>query len=167
VTVFADYLSEGLSAETSATQIRGRSEALCGIGWDRARVSTDPAGDSRTAIGPTVRAEYLRQGLRGKNGLEAWPTKGRKTDALQFLEALLMSADGSVTLTVHPNCKKLITAFQSYTRAKRAGQWMDYAEDPQHPWEDLIDPLVGGLKLEFPESRMPPANLYHIKAGMV
>ena len=37
-----------------------------------------------------------------------------------------------------------------------ADQWMDYAEDPQHPHEDLIDPLAGGLKLEFPEGRTPP-----------
>ena len=75
---------------------------------------------------------------------------------LQFFEALLMSADGTVTLTVHPRCKRLIQAFQCYTRAKRSSQWMDYAEDPQHPYEDLIDPLAGGLKLEFPESRARP-----------
>ena len=36
---------------------------------------------------------------------------------------------------------------------------MDYAEDPQHPHEDLIDPLAGGLKLEFPEGRLPPPQL--------
>ena len=37
---------------------------------------------------------------------------------------------------------------------------MDYAEDPQHPHEDLIDPLAGGLKLEFPQGRtpQPPAS---------
>jgi hypothetical protein len=167
VTVFADYLSEGLGAEKSAAAIRRQSEALCGIGWDRARVSTDPAGDSRTAIGPTVRGEYLRQGLKGKNGLESWPSGGRKTDGLQFLEALLMSADGTVTLTIHPNCRRLIQALQCYTRAKRGNQWMDYAEDPQHPWEDLIDPLCGGLKLEFPDSRAPAPNLARVPAGSV
>ncbi len=32
---------------------------------------------------------------------------------------------------------------------------MDYAEDPQHPHEDLIDPVAGGLKLEFPQGRTP------------
>ena len=68
VTVFADYLSEGLTAEISAAQIHRQSEALCGIGWKRARVSTDPSGKGRTAIGPTVRGEYLRAGLKGRNG---------------------------------------------------------------------------------------------------
>ena len=167
ITVFADYLSEGLSAEKSAADVRRQSESLCGIGWDRARVSTDPACDDRTAIGPTVRAEYLRQGLKGRNGLESWPRSGMKVDGLQFLEALLMSADGTVTLTVHPRCRRLIQAFQCYARAKRGSQWMDYAQDPQHPHEDLIDPLAGGLKLEFPDSRAPAPNLRRVHAGHV
>ena len=76
VTVFADYLSEGLGAEKSAGEIRRQSETLCGIGWDRARVSTDPAGNSRTAIGPTVRAEYLRPGSRERTG---W-SRGRQRE---------------------------------------------------------------------------------------
>jgi hypothetical protein len=78
-----------------------------------------------------------------------------------------MSADGTVTLTVHPDCKKLIQSFQCYARARRGNQWMDYAEDPQHPWEDLIDPLVGGLKLEFPGGRAPAPNLTRVIAGNV
>jgi hypothetical protein len=166
VTVFADYLSEGLSAESSATQIHRRSEVLCGIGWKRARVSTDPSGKDRTAIGPTVRGEYLRAGLTGRNGLESWPD-GKKADGLQLVEALLKSADDTVSLTIHPRCRELIQALQCYTRAKRGTQWLDYAKDPQHPYEDLIDPLCGGLKLEFPESRMPAPNLHHVSAGRV
>ena len=71
----------------------------------------------------------------------------------------MLSADGSVNLTIHPRCRRLITAFQCYARARRSGQWMDYAEDPQHPHEDLIDPLAGGLKVEFPEGRTPPASV--------
>lgn len=167
ITIFADYLSEGLSAETSAVQIRRQSETLCGIGWDRARVSMDPAGDSRTAIGPTIRGEYLRQGLKGRNGLESWPSSGRKADGLQLLEALLKSADDTVSLIIHPRCRRLTLAMQSYARARRANQWMDYAEDPQHPHEDLVDPLCGGLKLEFPESRTPPPNLHRVRAGSI
>ena len=54
---------------------------------------------------------------------------------------------------IHPRCRRLILAMQCYARARRANQWMDYAEDPQHPHEDLIDPLCDALKLEFPESR--------------
>jgi hypothetical protein len=166
VTVFADYLSEGLSAEAAATQIRRQSEALCGVGWDRARVSTDPAGKARTAIGPTVRGEYLKAGLKGRNDLESWPG-GKKADGLQLVEALLKSADDTISLTIHPRCKRLVLALQCYARAKRGTQWMDYAEDPQHPHEDLIDPLCGGLKLEFPEGRAPAPNLTRVIAGSV
>ena len=46
-------------------------------------------------------------------------------------------------------------------------QWLDYAKDPQHPHEDLIDPLAGGLKLEFPEGRAPVPNLSRVSARRV
>jgi hypothetical protein len=124
----------------------------------------DPAGSARTAVGPTVRGEYERAGLQGRNGLENWPM-GSKADGLQLVEALLRSADGTVNLTIHPRCRRLITALQCYARARRAGQWMDYPEDPQHPHEDLIDPLCGGLKLELPEGRTPPPDLRRVDAG--
>jgi hypothetical protein len=167
VTVFADYLSEGLSAEASATQICRQSESLCGIAWNyRARVSTDPSGKARTAIGPTVRGEYLKAGLKGRNDLESWPD-GKKSDGLQLVEALLRSADDTVGLTIHPRCRHLIRALQCYARAKRGTQWMDYAQDPQHPHEDLIDPLAGALKLEFPEGRAPGPDLARVRAGSV
>jgi hypothetical protein len=166
VTVFADYLSEGLSAEASATQICRQSESLCGLAWNRARVSTDPAGKARTAIGPTVRGEYLKAGLKGRNDLESWPD-GKKADGLQLVEALLRSADDTISLTIHPRCRRLIRALQCYARARSGTQWMDYAQDPQHPHEDLIDPLCGGLKLEFPEGRAPGPGLARVVAGSV
>jgi hypothetical protein len=130
---------------------------------DRLRVSMDPAGNARTAVGPTVRGEYERAGCRGRNGLESWPSSP-KADGLQLVEALLRSADGSVNLTIHPRCRRLITALQCYTRARRADQWMDYPEDPQHPHEDLVDPLCGGLKLEFPAGRAPEPQLRRVHA---
>ena len=167
VNVFADYFAEGLSAETNARAILAVSSTRCGVSMPyNARISTDPAGNARTAIGPTVRGEYERAGLKGRNGLEGWPNT-KKVDGLQLLEALLQSADGSVSLTIHPRCRSLILALQSYTRAKRGTQWMDYAEDPQHPHEDLVDPLVGGLKLEFPEGRTPPPLLARVHAGSI
>ena len=61
----------------------------------------------------------------------------------------------------------LITAFQCYARAKRSSQWMDYAEDPQHPHEDLIDPVAGGLKLEFPQGRTPQPALRTVSASRI
>jgi hypothetical protein len=166
VNVFADYFAEGLSAESNARAIVEQSRQLCGIGMERLRVSMDPAGNARTAVGPTVRGEYERAGCRGKNGLEAWPCSP-KADGLQLVEALLKSADGTVNLTVHPRCRRLITALRCYTRARRAEQWMDYPEDPQHPHEDLVDPLCGGLKLEFPQGRTPEPQLRRIPARSV
>ena len=163
VNVFADYFAEGVSAESNAVAIRAQSERVCGIGLSRARVSMDPAGSARTAIGPTVRGEYERAGCKGRDGLESWPA-GKKVDGLNLVEALLKSADDTINLTIHPRCRRLVLAMQSYLRAQRDHQWMDYAEDPQHPWEDLIDPLAGGLKLEFPESRTPPPNLRTVSA---
>ena len=154
---------KGVSAESNAAAIRRRSEQLCGIGLSRARVSMDPSGNARTAVGPTVRGEYERAGCKGRDGLESWPS-GKKVDGLNLVEALLKSADETTNLTIHPRCRHLISAMQSYTRAKRANQWMDYAEDPQHPHEDLIDPLCGGLKLLFPEGRAPAPSLRTVDA---
>ncbi len=164
VTVFADYFAEGHSAESNARAMVEQSRRLCGIGMDRIRVSMDPAGNARTAVGPTVRGEYERAGCRGRNGLESWPISP-KADGLQLVEALLKSADGSVNLTIHPRCRRLITALRCYTRARRADQWMDYPEDPQHPHEDLVDPLCGGLKLEFPAGRAPEPNFRRVPAA--
>ena len=83
----------------------------------------DPAGDARTAVGPTVRGEYERAGCKGRNGLESWPA-GKKVDGLNLVEALLKSADDTINLTIHPRCRHLISAMQSYTRAK-TGQPVD------------------------------------------
>ncbi len=79
----------------------------------------------------------------------------------------MRSADDMISLTIHPRCRHLVLALRCYARAKRASQWMDYAEDPQHPWEDLIDPLAGGLKLEFPEGRAPAPTVTRVPAGSV
>ena len=164
VNVFDDYFAEGVSAESNATAIVRQSERRCGVGLARARVSHDPAGDARSAMGGTVRGEFERAGLKGRNGLEGWP-HGKKADGLNLVEALLKSADDTISLTIHPRCVHLILAFQCYARAKRGRQWMDYPEDPDHPHEDLIDPLCGGLKLEFPEGRTPPPNLRRVHAA--
>jgi hypothetical protein len=166
VNVFADYYVEGISAESYARAIMEYSRRVCGNATDRLRVSMDSAGGARTSVGPTVRGEFERVGCQGKNGLESWPSSP-KADGLQLLEALLKSADGTVSLTIHPRCRHLIMALQSYTRAKRSNQWMDYPKDPQHPHEDLIDPLVGGLRLEFPAGRSPEPRLRTVSARSV
>jgi hypothetical protein len=88
INVFADYFAEGVSAEANGRDIRERTRELCGVGIQRLRVSMDPAGSARTAVGPTVRGEYERAGLLDRNGLENWPVSS-KADGLQLVEALL------------------------------------------------------------------------------
>lgn len=160
VTVFADWLFEDNPAERVALALVG------GIGSrlrSDFRVSTDPAGGSRNPVGPTVIAEYERAGLGGRRGIERWPVTS-VADSLALLEGLVESADGQRRLLIHPSCKHLISAFHNYQRAKRGGQLMDYPEDPQHPQEDLIDALRGGLNLELPEGRISPREFRKVSA---
>jgi len=84
----------------------------------------NPVGNARTAVGPTVRGEFERADLRGRNGLDSWPPP-EKADGGQLVEALLKSADGTVRLTIHPRCKDLIRALDLYARTKRANQWLE------------------------------------------
>lgn len=154
VNVFADHLSEGLGAENAGMEINEDVRRLCG---DAARrVSTDSAGGSRNPVGPTVLSEYAKVGLVGENGIELWPKHpGCVLEGLAMIDALIRSADGSARLTIHPRCTNLRNALKGYARAKRAGQWMDYPADPQHPAEDLIDSLRGGLMTQFPNGLEP------------
>jgi hypothetical protein len=119
-------------------------------------------------VGPTVIAEYQRCGLVGDGGIKEWPKyPGCVTDGLGLIENLVRSADGTVRLLLHPRCKNLSTAFRSYARARRAGQWMDYPADPQHPHEDLIDALRGGLKLALPVGRELHQGFARTRVGRV
>jgi hypothetical protein len=105
-----------------------------------------------------MRGEYERVGCVGiKKKLENWPSGPQhpKADALGLIEAFLMSATGQVSMKIHPRCAHLIQALHTYIRAMRDNQWMDYAKDPQHPAEELVDSLAGGLKLEYPKGRTP------------
>lgn len=161
VHVFADYLNEGGSAESNARAILAVAQARCGGRTDR--ISTDPAGGSRNPVGPTVIGEYERVGLRP---LERWPV-GPVADGLALVESFLQPAEGPSRLLVHPRCQATIRALQSYRRAKRGGQWQDYPQDPQHPHEELVDSLRGGLRLVYPEGRARPAGLPRIPARKV
>ena len=90
-------------------------------------------------------AEYRAAGLNA----DGWPT-GSVADGLALIEGLL-SPGGPPLLAIHPGCKHLVTAMANYRRKKRAGQLTDEPEDPQHPHEDLVDSLRGGLRAEFPD----------------
>ena len=168
IRIFDEHFAEGLSAEENGTAILAKAHetAYPSMASRHFRVSTDSAGGARNPVGPTVLAEYERVGLKGPRGIECWPKyAGSISDSLKLIEAMVRSADGSVSLKIHPRCKRTIAAFQGYRRAKRADQWQDYPEDPQHPHEEMIDAVRGMLKIEFPEGRKPPLNLPRIHAG--
>jgi hypothetical protein len=162
VHVFAEYLQDNTPAEQDARAILEVSQQYCN--GRIALASTDPAGNSRTAVGPTVLGEYARGGL---NNLQFWPSGASVTDGLALIESFLRPADGGTRLLVHPRCEDTIRAFQHYRRAKRAGQWTDQPEDPQHPHEDLLDALRGGLRLRYPEGRCPPPTMNRVPARNV
>jgi hypothetical protein len=161
ISVFGDYYAFGLPAASAAEAIRARGVELCGGRFDRG--SVDPAGRSATAVGPTVLGEYERAGLRGLVGWPSYP--GSVADGLGLVESFV--AIDPPALTVHPRCRNLIDAFANYRRAKRGGQWIDRPEDPQHPHEDLMDALRGGLMAEFPEGRRPQPQLRRVAARKV
>lgn len=161
VRVFADYLAEGITAEQNARLILEVARTRCNGRIDVA--STDPNGGSRNAVGPTVIAEYERAGIRP---LRRWPM-GSVADGLALVESFVNPADGRPRLTIHPRCTATVTGMQNYRRARRGGQWQDYPEDPQHPHEDLVDSLRGGLRDGFPEGRAARPTLRRVPARQV
>ena len=162
IRVFADYLAEGRSAEQNARAILEVARAVAATAGST-RLSTDPAGGSRNPVGPTVIAEYERVGLRP---LRALAGRARSPTAWPW------SSRSSSRPTGRPGCwstrgaQATIRALQNYRRAKRGGQWQDYPEDPQHPHEDLVDALRGGLRALLPRGPTPP-NRFAVPARQV
>ena len=158
VHVFADYLAENLTAEQNARAILEKARTHCEARWDA--IATDPAGGSRNPVGATVIAEFERAGLRP---LHRWP-RASVTDGLALLASFLHPAEGASRLIIHPRCEETIRALTYYRRAKRGGQWEDNPEDPQHPFEDIMDALRGGLCFRYPEGRVMQPSLKRVLA---
>jgi hypothetical protein len=161
IRVFADYSTEGLTAEKNARAILEVARTHCN--GQIAYASTDPAGGSRNPVGPTVISEYERVGL---GPLRRRPI-GSTADGLALIESFVEPADGMSRLSVHPRCQSLVRSMQNYRRAKRGGQWQDWPEDPQHPHEELVDALRGGLRTYFPNGRCPEPNYARVLARRV
>jgi hypothetical protein len=150
VNVFADYYQEHLTPELhvhgshndpSGRETEGFREICARFCEGRADFRwTDPAGKARNQSGTVVIGQFAAAGWQ----MQPWPKVG-VTDALFLVESLLKTADGKIRLKVHPRCVNLINAFNAYRRAKVKGVWQDYPEEPQHPQENLIDPLKNGL----------------------
>ena len=160
VNVFGDYYAFNLPAYENACRILELGTTLCGGRFDRA--VTDPAGKASTATGPTVIGEYHRAGFRP----DFWPSfPGSVVDGLALIESFV--ATSPPALTVHSRCQHMIDAFGNYSRDKRSGQWIDRPKDPQHPHEDLMDTLRGGLMDKFPQGRRPEVKMRRVHASQV
>ncbi len=69
-------------------------------------------------------------------------------------------------LQIHPRCLALKAAFQNYARKRTGrGDWLDEPADPQHPHEDLMDALRGGVRDRFPEGRIEQPELRRVAAS--
>jgi hypothetical protein len=153
VTVFADWHAEGLYSEAAAKAIWAHGQQLPSRGiTDTVRL--DPASTARTGIGPTAAGEFRR--VFGERSTEHWPPH-RVADGLDQVEVLLDKG----LLQLHPRCELTRAALQQYARKRTArGDWLDEPADPQHPHEDLIDALRGGIRDRFPEGRIPSGGLH-------
>jgi hypothetical protein len=160
VTVFGDFHAEGLYSEAAAKAIWARGRELSCLG--RAdTVRLDPASSARTGIGPTAYGEFER--VFGPKVMARWPGH-RVTDGLDQLEVLLDKG----LLLIHPRCAKLKAAFQNYARRRTGrGDWLDEPTDPQHPHEDLMDALRGGVRDRFPEGRVEQPTMHQVRAGRI
>jgi hypothetical protein len=160
VTVFGDWHGEGLYSEAAAKAILARCwELPSGSRLDTVRL--DPASAARTGIGPAAYGEFER--VFGRSALAHWP-QHRVADGLDQIEVLLDKG----LLLIHPRCTKLKQAFQNYVRKQSPkGDWLDEPADPQHPFEDLIDALRGGIRDRFPEGRAQAEAFRRVPAGRV
>ncbi len=173
VNVFDSYYAYDLpgGAEAHGQVIKAQTKRLTGLDTrhSQAKVSIDPAAGQKTPVGVMVLSEFERSGCVNQRGtLDRWPAIGEyrpKSDGLQFLEALVMSAGGKISLKIHPRAEALITAMPSYQRKERNGTFVDEPVDPQHPAEDLIDAFVGGLTSDFPDGRSRPLVGKAVRVG--
>ena len=92
----------------------------------------------------------------GSRLVARWP-RHLVLDGLETLDLLLESGN----LLIHPRCSRLKDAFQTYSRQRRGGEWIDYPADG-HPEEDLIDALRGGVRDAMPDGGMRALNLNRV-----
>ena len=150
IRVFAEYYSKGRGARMAATEFMEVARQRCNGRMDRP--TTDPAGKAATAVGPVVLGEYAAVGFKPA----PWPSyPGSVRQGLNLIASFLRTATGRCDLIIHPRCKRLIEAFKHYERRKVRGVHLDEPADPQHPHEDMMDALRGGLHAAYPEGRRP------------
>lgn len=136
VSVFDELLCVDISPEALARRI------LEVVGSRPiAAVYADPAGDQRHGTGVVILGAM--QASFGRT-IRRWPIR-KVRDSIEQLKGLILAADGRRRLTVHPRCTQLIRSLNSYRRRTVRGVILDEPDDPQHPAEDLVDALRGGI----------------------
>lgn len=154
VTVFADYYAAGLYSEANALAILDKGKSLFPGPLEIVRL--DPASSARTGVGPAAYGEYER--VFGRRAVAFWPGH-LVSDGLDQIELLLGPPDREPDLLIHPDCVHLVAAFNGYVMAQQGGEWMSYPKDPNHPHEDMMDALRGGIRDAMPEGRKPAPKL--------
>jgi hypothetical protein len=158
VTVFGDYHALDVVSRKNALAIKELAAQLpCRGKIDLVRL--DPAAQARSSLGPAAYSEYEQ--VFGSRFIARWP-RHLVLDGLETVDLLLESGN----LLIHPRCSRLKDAFQTYSRQRRGGEWIDYPADG-HPEEDLIDALRGGIRDAFPEGLAPRPNLQAVHAARV
>jgi hypothetical protein len=150
--IFADYYSDSMTSYDNGLAILRHFEArMNGRRLSECEVLMDPNAKNKNAIGPVGIAEYQRAGIKN---IKWWPyMQNRKQDALRLIESFLKGGDGKPHLFINPECKTTIDAFRNYSRKKMYDIYLPVPEDPQHPWEEMIDSLAGGLYHLYPRGR--------------
>ena len=159
VNVFGEHLSHEVPSDGVARGVLREIAERCGDPKSAGllTVSTDSAAGAKNPVGRTIRAIFAEEGLVGSDGeIHPWDKySGSVGDTLALVERLICSADGYRSLAIHPRCKHLISALLTYQRKYLGGQATDAPVDPQHPAEEMVDALRGGLAHVFP-TRMRP-----------
>jgi hypothetical protein len=159
VNVFADYYAEGLMSTENALAIREHTKRACD---DQFKVVVlDPASGARTGTGPAAESEY--QKVFGTRNVLRWPSH-QVLDGLEGIEILL---GGQPRLMFHPRAEHIVSAMKSYRWAQRGGEFLPHPQDPQHPAEDLIDSLRGGIRHLFPEGLRPKPQFTYVPQKLI
>ncbi|MDE2100503.1 MAG: DNA-packaging protein [Patescibacteria group bacterium] len=156
INVFGDYYAQDRYSLENAEAIRETVKGFTiGQYTKDGRCDTvrlDPASGAKTGVGPAAYNEYER--IFGPRFTSYWP-QHRVLDGLDQIELLLGTPErGEPELLIHPRCTHLIAAFNGYDRKQlKGGDFETVPRDPNHPHEDLMDALRGGIREVFPSGR--------------
>ena len=160
VTVFGDFHAEGLYSEAAAKAIWSRGGKLPGLG--RARHGAAGPGSVGADRHRPDGLRRVRAGLRPA-ALARWPSH-RVTDGLDQLEVLLDRGSCCSTRGARRSSRRSRTTPGA---GPAGGDWLDEPADPQHPHEDLMDALRGGVRDRFPEGRVEQPKMHQVQAGRI